>query len=334
ELAGVEAIRVQLAQARAQHDSGHYRDAVATARQALERARGLQASAYPPLVGQAQLVLARAQTAADDREPAKASFHGALHAAGAAAHDETAAAAGMGLVTLLAVERHGEEALPWAELARAEVTRSGDDPRLEAELLLARGDAHAAALHTEQAVADYGRALELADKLPEPDAELLGRALIAVARGLEQVTRYPDALAPLQRAERVYEQAFGRAHPLTLAPMNEEVRVLRHLGRYKQALAEAQAVLAERTRLLGRQHREVGYSLLSLGEVYDELGRYGEAVTSFREAIAIAELRVSDGAPLWYPNMLLCEALAEMGRFDEAFATFRRSWSIATTQLA
>jgi tetratricopeptide (TPR) repeat protein/tRNA A-37 threonylcarbamoyl transferase component Bud32 len=333
-LAAIEAIRARLAQARAQHVSGHYGAAVATASVALEQARGPRASVYPPLEAQALLALARAQAAADDREPAAASYHAGLDAAVAAGDDETAAAAAMGLVSLLAIDKKGADALVWADLAHAEVVRSGENPGLEAQLALARGDAHAAALHIELAVADYGRALELVEKLPDVQAELLGRALLSVGRGLEQLTRYPEALTSLQRAEGVYERAFGRAHALTLAPMNEEISVLRHLGRFTEALAQAQSVLAERTRLLGRRHRDVGYTQQMLGDVYYDLGRYSEAADSYREAIAVAEQHSRDGAPVWYPNMLLSFPLAKMGRIDEAFAVLQRSKTIAATKLA
>jgi len=63
-------------------------------------------------------------------------------------------------------------------------------------------------------------------------------------------------------------------------------------GRYDEAIAIAEDLLAGQEKTLGKNHLDVAWSLIDLGYLYRAMGRYGEAETLFRRSLAIYEMRL------------------------------------------
>lgn len=129
----------------------------------------------------------------------------------------------------------------------------------------------------------------------------------------------PDATAReiLDRgAKRIRGELAGQ--PLTRARLLDTIgNVYRSLGLYPSAIDLLSQALAERRRLLGPDHPDVGETEYHLATVYRELGRYAEAEPFARRASAIAErsgnLRTQAGC-----LVELATIAGRRGRRDEA----------------
>ena len=71
-----------------------------------------------------------------------------------------------------------------------------------------------------------------------------------------------------------------------LAALNRQVVQLHGQGKYAEACALAEQVLAARERVLGPEHPSTLSSVNNLAALYDAQGRYGEAEPLFRRALA------------------------------------------------
>ena len=143
-----------------------------------------------------------------------------------------------------------------------------------------RGNATVARQYAERAV-DAARS-------PQVDKIVLGDALGTLAmvewdqrnlRGVE--TLYREALA-------IHRAAFGDTDLRVAADRQNLTLALRNLGRYGEALENAQAVVDIREKLLGPVHPDVSHALTTLGTTLYHMARYEEAERALRRALTIA----------------------------------------------
>ncbi|MFP2913361.1 tetratricopeptide repeat protein, partial [Pyxidicoccus sp. 3LFB2] len=93
---------------------------------------------------------------------------------------------------------------------------------------------------------------------------------------------------------------------------------LRELGRFDEAVALQQALLAEQRQVYGRKDRMVAASLVALAEVHAARGRHEEAEKSATEALAVAGA-VKDGrAVAAKAARVTGEAAWRLGRLEQA----------------
>jgi serine/threonine-protein kinase len=158
------------------------------------------------------------------------------------------------------------------EYVRALIARSSIEER--------RGNAPVAREYAERAVD--------AARTPQVDRVVLADALGALGmvawdqRDLHGVeTLYREALS-------IHRSAFGDTDLRVATDRQSLTLALRNLGRYDEALENAQANVDIREKLLGPMHPDVSHALTTLGTTLYHMARYEEAERALRRALEIA----------------------------------------------
>jgi serine/threonine-protein kinase len=174
----------------------------------------------------------------------------------------------------------------------------------------------------DEALADANRAETIARANPDEPA-LLGEALHAKASAQWGVHDYKDAEAELKEAiARHLAAGPGYAMPLgadrqTLALIYSET------GRYTEALALDEAVLANARSVMGEHHPYVAQIAVAIGNDLYHLGRYAEAEQRLRDALATQhELLAADSPYLAQTQDALGAVLLQQRRYDDAERAF------------
>ena len=127
-----------------------------------------------------------------------------------------------------------------------------------------------------------------------------------------QQGRYEDALAIYRAAEKSFEALYGPVHRLLWSVKNGIAAVYIGQEKYAEALVELKSALEMVDELVGRRHRSAALLLGNIGMVLHNLGRVDEAVSSYREAIAIAnQTQGPDSVFAARGNQWLADALVE-----------------------
>ncbi len=116
-------------------------------------------------------------------------------------------------------------------------------------------------------------------------AEVAGsyRLKIQAARKDDPAGRYEIRVAEL-RAATEKDRVLSKAHRL-----NTQLRELRSVRNYGEAIRVAKQILEIRSRELGEEHPDVAYSLNSLANLYYDKGDYATAEPLYQRALAIRE---------------------------------------------
>jgi tetratricopeptide (TPR) repeat protein len=320
-------VRTVLARARASRSAGRYATGIERATAAVSAAQRI---GYRPLEAEALYLLGTLQAPGEPRA-AEASFHGAAAAADRSRDDELAAKAKVRLVHNLGwSQTRTEEALLWAEHARAAIERMGGDPGLESSLLLYQGSTYARAKQPARALPFHRRALALLEKQLPPTHPKVAAALNLIGIDLADLSRHEEAPPYFQRSLAIREQVYGAQHPITLSVLGNVGLLLGHFGRFDESLAIQRRALALRERAFGAEHLEVSQSLHNVALVLADMGRYGEALAHAHRAAAIKEKHLGSEHPgLILTITLLAEAAADLGRSRDALRHARRAVRIA-----
>ncbi len=166
------------------------------------------------------------------------------------------------------------------------------------------GDAKGAAqLLRDAIVAMSGRSAE---------DEWANLARLRLAELLGQNDAPDEALAVLDAALAWQRGALEAQHPRVTLTRLQRVIALRQLGRHDEALREAASARADAADAYGAQSPFVARALMVLGNVQAGLKQRGEAIASYREAVAIYRASIGET----HPNTLrtsynLAEMLAQ-----------------------
>jgi eukaryotic-like serine/threonine-protein kinase len=342
--ARTDAVRTELARAKAEQRAGDYPAALAIAEKSASEAAAL---GYRPIEAEALYVLGDVQ---DDRgnypeseKTLRASFAAALagrHEA-QAARTLTALVAGVGLRQARFGEAH-----EWAKLAEAEIERSSDPfikgelARNEGRVLVREGkydDARAAIekclsiwepalgkddyavagavtdlgnvfLEQEDLVsarAEYSRSLAILEKILGPDSPLLAPNLNNLGDISISLGDSADAAKSFERARALWERALGPDHP-------KVALALYNLARSRQGDAAASLAMAQRALGIWRaalppEHPDVAMGLHGVAEALRATGDYDAALAAEERALALRE-------KVYGPNAgEVAESLASIG---------------------
>ena len=324
--AQISAAREQVASLAALHGSGRYREGLEKSAAVAEAA---QKTGYPPLEAEALYWRGRLLFDGNEQPKAAAVLLAADSAATRARRDDLSARAESQLVHALGWAQKHEEALHWAEHARAVIGRGGDDPLLLSELVLARGYAHSKVMHPLDAIADNLEALSLLERAQGGPA-LIVPALQALAGAQGMAAQFKPALATDERALPLAEKTFGPLHPMTIAVRSHVGTMLMEVGDYRGALPILERTREDRRAALGPDHLDVARSNGAVAAVLEALGDSAGAQAAYAEATRIVEARLGKDHPELIPNLgLVSEPLARLGRFAEAHAALDRAQSLA-----
>jgi tetratricopeptide (TPR) repeat protein len=285
---------------------------------------------YRPLMGRAQLLVARTLAETDRAEPAAAAAKAAFLTAVEAGDDETAFAAAAQLVWAIGFQQWDAPAgREWAEHARALAVRLGDRPQLRADI------AHHLA-SVEFRAGDYAAALAAGEEALALRRELHGdeQADVAAAhlsRGLALygLGRFAGALADFDGARDLNVRTLGSSHPTVAGCENNRGLVLDLLGRHEEALAAHRRAIEIWTASGAGATSDIAGAWSNLGTVYDALGRGPEALAAHEQALALAQADLGPDHPhLAVPLTNLGIAQAVTGDLEGSIAAHERALAI------
>jgi tetratricopeptide (TPR) repeat protein/predicted Ser/Thr protein kinase len=276
--ASVAVVRERLAKVWAMLATASYAPALADVELALADA---ETTGEPTIVAAAELLLGRAAELGGDPQRARGSLEHAVHRAGAAGADETAAEAAELLVWVLGVQLAKHElALAWAEQARMWHDRLGlaeDDPH-RVTLLVHLGLVQAEQGAFADAIATDEQALAIQERVLGPDHPDVAIVLNNLGIAHAQLGDDARAVDMWRRALAIREAAFGPAHPEVAASLGNIAIALYHRGELEQAEVEQRRALAIREAALGPEHFETALSWRNLADIAVARGHHDDAL--------------------------------------------------------
>ncbi|MEM6993905.1 MAG: serine/threonine-protein kinase [Myxococcota bacterium] len=319
--AAVGEIRSALWRAKALETAGRYEAGLQVTDAALVRARALE---YPPLLAEALAAHATLQARAGDKQAVAVTLHAAAAAATVAGDDALLAEVWTKLVHQVGLDesRH-DDALRWAEYARAAVVRSGNQAGDRADLEHAVGSVLWAADRNDEALEHLQLALRLQREL-DGDGPLVAQRLSTL--GNVQIRRgEPErALEAFEEAYTIFVAAYGEQHP-QVGIVHNALGVAHYFLHDLSAAAEDyQRAYDVMLATLGPDHPDLLFSLGNIGNIRREQGRLPEALDAMmevRELVRRAYPPVHREAGMTAHN--IGETLREMERAPEALPYYR-----------
>jgi serine/threonine protein kinase/tetratricopeptide (TPR) repeat protein len=221
------------------------------------------------------------------------------------------------LVAVLFEEARYAESLQVARLAESAIQATGDDERL-AKLLGNRAAIHYARADYPAAKVDYERALGLFQRILGPAHRNVGQTL----HNLAMLTAETDAAGSLpvyEKAKAVLEKALSPRHPEVALLLANRSLPLATLKRFDEARRDLDLALDIRRSVLGKDHRDTTNTIVLMGQVEIEAGRYDVSIARLREALAAYETTL----PADHPDR--AQVLSAIGRAYVGAKKFREA---------
>jgi serine/threonine protein kinase/tetratricopeptide (TPR) repeat protein len=214
-------------------------------------------------------------------------------------------------------------------IARFEALPGPPDVKLIRAFYL-RAFAAISAHRFDDALADAGRAETIARAHPE-QPDLLADALHAKASAQWGVHDYKDAEDELKEALAIHE-AGGRKSSVPAGSDKQTLALIySETGRYREALALNEDVLAQSRSVMGERHPYVAHVMVSTSNDLYHLGRYAESESRLRQAYAIQHDLLETDSPYFAETQdALGAVLIQQRRYDEAeqaYAIARDIWT-------
>ena len=173
------------------------------------------------------------------------------------------------------------------------------------------------------------RALAIFEKSPEREA--------GVARTLQwlgivgwKAGRYAEAEAHLKRALAIGESTFGPQHWEVSVTLRQLASIYAATGRFEEAQALLRRSVQNLEASVGAEHRATIIAMRSLGATHLSNGQGGQAETVIRKAVTAAEKSLGpDHVETIFLLRTLGSALQLQGRFTEAEPIYRRALAIS-----
>ena len=283
----IEDVRGALSTARALLATGAYRDGLARATEAAQRAEALH---YAPVIAEALQVRAQLEVRTGDARTAEMTTHAALLAAADGHADAVAAIAWANLVFFVSNElARPKDGLALRIPAEAAVRRAGNDPEPLSRLWDAIGVALQGTGDLEQSRSYRKRALALRERAFGPESVDVANTLVNLGNTLNGMDRADEAQPLLVRALAIYERVVGPDHPNIAAAANNLGNAYFAMGDYARAIPSWRRAIDVSDRALGVDHPDTAAKLDNLGMALNDLGRYDESVAPLRHAIEVLE---------------------------------------------
>ncbi len=325
----VEAVRERLDAAKMLERAGKYTAGLEIARAASEQARTLE---YPPVLAEALVIESNLLFQSGSMGPAEAALDDAIRAAAAGKHTVAAAEAWVSLIRLVGVEQaHHQRALDLRLAAEAAVAWAGDDPRLQARLLVAVGQVLHSQAHYDDSIAAFRRALALYEA--QPDDPATHARELAIAEALAGLGDAYHSKGELEEADGYFRRVLasrratlGDDHPAVAAALHNLGNNDYARGRYDDAEQHLGEALEIRTRVLGGQHSRLADTENSLGAVDYARGEFSAAQGHYARALALREATLGPEHPHTASSWVnLGNAELMTGALDRARANYERA---------
>ena len=180
----------------------------------------------------------------------------------------------------------------------------------------------------KQAIATLEQAARMQSGQKDSAADLAA-TLSELANSQFYEGNYASSDALNRRVLAIYEQIYGKRHPLVADTLINLAEIQNNLGHYAEAEALDQRALDINRAWYGNDHPETGASLNYLGQALVQEGRFDEAEDVLQQSLAIQE-------HVYGPvHQRVAVALNELGllamrrgKLDDAEARFRRAVEI------
>jgi eukaryotic-like serine/threonine-protein kinase len=283
----IDDVRGTLSTARALLATGAYREGLARATEAAQRADAL---GYAPVIAEALQLRALLELRSGDAKTAETTMHAALLAAADGHADAVAAVGWANLVFFVSNElARPKDGLELRVAAEAAVRRAGNDPEASARLWDAVGAALQNTGDLEQSRSYRARSLAIRERAFGRDSVDVANTLVNLANTLNALDRPEQAQPVLARALAIYERVLGPDHPNVAAAANNLGNAYYAVGDYPRALQSYRRSIDVTTRALGADHPEIAAKLDNVGMVLNDLGRYDESIAPLEHAVEVLE---------------------------------------------
>lgn len=252
-----------------------------------------------------------------------------LHSRDAAAESEVFA----GLASV-AVKRRVMDVAEQFQLRALQGARSLAPPDVEAvaDRLWYLGTMLNVAGREDEALSRWDEALRLLDRPEFADSPT--RAELLIARAIVHAQRQDPARAKeeLEEAIGIAKRVLPPTHPVLLQTRNAVASIQLHTGSGSAALAEFEALLAERREQFGPDSIEVARTLDSVAHVHFMVGRYQEALDAASQGEAILSKHLAPQHVAASGNWTtIVDSLRMLGRNDEALRLARQRVEVQRT---
>lgn len=171
----------------------------------------------------------------------------------------------------------------------------------------------------------HERVLQILERRNDPSSESVTATLISLASLHRRLKEYPRAIELAQRALVLRERALGPDHPRVGNILHNLAGIYGEAGQPAQSIPLFERCLDISLRTRGEHHSDYAITAGSLAEAYRLTGRFDEAETWSRRAVALFEsLPVDDSYRIVNLKILGLIHLNQR-RFDEAIADVQRA---------
>jgi tetratricopeptide (TPR) repeat protein len=323
--AQIAEVRARLARAEAFLDAERPDPARAAAGPAVETASRI---GWAPLLAEATLTAARVDLGLVRFENADKGFRAAATIAEQAGHDRVRVEAYLGLMQTQRERGQLDDALRWADFARAVIERTGsrrlcDLTRELVKVQRKKGD-------NLGAIAESRRAAELCTRERGARSREMGDVHLELAR-LYGRTGAPDkAMAEDEQASAIGRALGGEDDPLSLLALMGIASTRRMQGRAAEALPLMERSLAGIRRVYGDDHINTAAAYMALGLTQATLGQAEPALANLERALEMMRRHMGPS------DQSVAQILSAMGqalifarRPDQAIPRLQESIEIA-----
>ena len=326
--AEVEALRDQLARAKALAKAHHDEEMLVVVEPVLERAKELE---YAPLIAEARLdrgiALKLLGRYAEARVDLLAAYEGGVELG----QDETAMVASQELTFLIGHELAERDAgIAWGSTAEAFARRLDPEGPNHAIALRSMAIVQIQTGKITEATERFEHALRVLEGKADTEPLALARALSDMGNLSAQISELDAALDYFQRANAIRLEQLGKGHPeLSIGALNVG-HVYEAKGNLDAAAASYERALSLRTAAHGPVHPDTAIAMNNLAVVYDKQGKPDLALELHHRAL---EMRVKTLGPdhlyVAHSNANIGLALRAKGEHEDALPHFQRAYEIA-----
>ncbi len=323
----VEELRGELDRAAALEKTGRYQAGIDLAGPATERADAID---YPPIQAEAWYQLGALRERQGEYERAEADLLRAAEAAARAHDDRLLARIWIDLILVIGDRlARPEEGRVYQRLADVTLTRAGDDPLLEAQMLhnlgnvlLVQGD-YAGAEERYTASMQI-RIEELGEDHPDVAASLNNLGLAVGNMG-----EYERSRELQQRALEIKRRALGPDHPDVAASLNNLGIVLTYEKRYEEAIAAYEEAYRILEAAFGPGHGDVAMLHNNLGHIHEVRKDYDTALEHHQRALELRREHLGERHPDVATSLFNVGVVhGDTGRWQEALQLYDEALSI------
>ncbi|MBC8131414.1 MAG: serine/threonine protein kinase [Deltaproteobacteria bacterium] len=304
-------LRTELAEARALHRVGRFKDGLLVA-SVVER--GARAISYSPMLAETLITVGIIHYEQGSANESAASLEEALWTAVLCRHEEAAAEAATWLVFVVGhLQSRFDVAEIWSRMAETLLRRMGGHFLLYGWLLNNRGTMRETQGRLGEALADARLALAAKQKALEPDHPDLGLSIANIAIALDGLGETAQAVEHASRAVEIVEQGLGADHPRTAVMLSNYGELLVRCGRFDDATEVASRALVVFDREMDRDGLFVTYPLIALALGHLGAGRSAEALPLLERANRIRDRLETVSARRAEVHFALARALWQTG---------------------